>query len=181
MVTVYAILDVAVLAIGAGVQAGEQGYGVDLVLGRGVFVLEAALVALGAGPAEEVVVAELVAVLTLLNRLERGRVDRDRAVQATGAGVPGRLGGGRGRGFEATARADTPALLRFRGSVTCGGGLAFCVIVAYEMPPAAMGPETIKGVKEAELIDLGTSLSPRNISFRRKILAPVDSISRTVG
>lgn len=97
MVTVYAILDVAVLAIGAGVQAGEQGYGVDLVLGRGVFVLEAALVALGAGPAEEVVVAELVAVLTLLNRLERGRVDRDRAVQATGAGVPGRLGRGQGQ------------------------------------------------------------------------------------
>lgn len=72
-------------------------------------------------------------------------------------------------------------LLSGMGSVICGGGLAFCVIVAYEMLPGADGAETMEGVEEAELTDLWTSLSPLKISLMDIILAPVASISRTVG
>lgn len=90
---------------------------------------------------------------------------------------PGFQGGGSGL----RARDAEFVLFSASGSVICGGGLAFCVIVAYEILPATEGAEVIDGVEEAELIDLCTSLSPLNISLIDRMLAPVDTISLTVG
>lgn len=90
---------------------------------------------------------------------------------------PGFHGGGRGLG----ARDAMFVVLSAMGRVICGGGLAFCVIVAYEKLPGAEGAEAMEGVEELELTDLCTSLSPRKISLIDKMLAPVFAISCTVG
>ena len=90
---------------------------------------------------------------------------------------PGFQGGGCGLG----TRPVLTGVLSGMGSVICGGGLAFDVTVAYEMPPGAGVAETMDGVELAEVVDLFTSLTPRKTSLMVMILAPVASNSRTVG
>ena len=57
MVSVYTVFELAVLAVEAGIQAAEEGDGIEFVLGGLVIVFEAAVNALGTGPAEVVVIA----------------------------------------------------------------------------------------------------------------------------
>ncbi len=111
--SIYAFPVLAVLAMGARVLAREHGNGVNLLAVRLVVVDKVARLALGARPTQEVVVAQLVRVLALLDRLHDGDVDGDGLVEAAGAGVPvgllgrdglvlgraaGAGGGGGGRG-----------------------------------------------------------------------------------
>ena len=82
------ILDIAILSIRAGVEASQKGNGDQLVLGRLVPVLKHAGVALAAGAAQIMVVAELVVVPALLDVVQRGLRDLEGRVEAAGAGVP---------------------------------------------------------------------------------------------
>lgn len=104
VVSVYALPVFAVLAVRARVLPRQDRNGINL-LGVGlVDVHKVAAVALGAGPAEEMVVAKLVSVLALLDGIHDGDVDDNGFVEAARAGVPVRLLGrdllvlGRGRG-----------------------------------------------------------------------------------
>lgn len=88
MVSINTILDIAVLSIRAGVEASQKGNGDKLVRGRLVPVLKHAGVALAAGAAQVMVVAELVVVSALLDVVQRGLGDLEGGVESAGAGVP---------------------------------------------------------------------------------------------
>lgn len=85
---INAVLDIALLPVGAGVEARQEGDGDQLVLGRAVAVLKQAGAALAAGPAQVVVVAELVVVFAFLDVVERCLGDLQRGVEAARAGFP---------------------------------------------------------------------------------------------
>lgn len=88
MVTVDAVLDIAVLAVHAGVQARQVRNSLQLLLGRLVLVLEDAFVALGARAAEVVVIAEFCVSSAPLRALQDDGGDGERGVQAAVAGDP---------------------------------------------------------------------------------------------
>jgi len=71
MMAVNAILHVAVLAIGTRIQSSQKSDGIDLVLGRLVFVLKATTLSLGTRTPEVMIVAQFVAVLPLLDAVKR--------------------------------------------------------------------------------------------------------------
>lgn len=93
MMSVDAILSLAVLAQGARIQPGQKRNGVELVRRRLIIVHKRAAVALAARSSQEVVVADLVIILTSLHCFENGLDDRDRLVQTPSARIPLGLGG----------------------------------------------------------------------------------------
>ncbi len=86
--SVYTFPVLAVLAVGARILTRQDGNGVNLLAVGLVVVHKVAAVALGARAAEEVVVAQLVRVLALLDGVHDGHVDDDGLVEPTRAGVP---------------------------------------------------------------------------------------------
>lgn len=93
MMPINTVLQITVLALGARVQPSEESDGLELFAVGPVLVLEATLVALDAWSTQVVIVAELGAILALLNRFEDCLVAGNERIHAAGTGVPG----GRGR------------------------------------------------------------------------------------
>lgn len=69
MVPVNTVLGIAVLPERAGIQPRQPSNRIEFITRGPVIVHKRAAITLGARPAEEVVVAELVAVLALLDRV----------------------------------------------------------------------------------------------------------------
>ena len=90
---VNTVISIAVLTHGAGIHTRQIQYGLELFLCGLVLVDKLTGIAFGAGPAQEVIVAQFVVVLSLLDRLEHIRVDIDGLVQTTGSRIPLGLGG----------------------------------------------------------------------------------------
>jgi hypothetical protein len=88
MMPINTILHVTALAVRARVEARQEGNGDQLLLGGPVLVLKHAGGALGARPAQVVVVAEFVVVAALLDVVEGRLRDLEGRVEAAGAGVP---------------------------------------------------------------------------------------------
>lgn len=89
MVSVNTKLQLAVLAVETGVEAGEVRDGFQIFVRRFVLVLEAALVAFRAGTPQVVVVAELVVCGSAFDLVEDGGVDGYGGIEAAGTGHPG--------------------------------------------------------------------------------------------
>lgn len=125
MVSINTILDIAVLSIRAGVEASQKGNGDKLVRGRLVPVLKHAGVALAAGAAQVMVVAELVVVSALLDVVQRGLGDLEGG---------GRVRGGRGSYVEEVSRgscACVRALVLTKAlALTAEDGLRWPVLAA---------------------------------------------------
>ena len=86
--SINTILNLTPLPIRARIEPRQKCNGDQLVLGRPVLVLKGAGGALGAGPAQVVVVAQLVVVAALLDGIEGGLRDVQGGIEAAGAGVP---------------------------------------------------------------------------------------------
>ena len=86
--SINTILHLTPLPIGARIEPRQKRNGNQLVLGGPVLVLESACGTLGAGPAQVVVVAQLVVVAALLDGVEGCLGDVQGGVEAAGAGVP---------------------------------------------------------------------------------------------
>lgn len=80
MMTVNAIFNLTVLAIGARIQASQEGYGSPLRLVWSIFVFKTARVALGTRAAQVMVIAKFVVVLSFLDVVQSGLVDLQRRV-----------------------------------------------------------------------------------------------------
>lgn len=144
MVAVDAVLHLARLSVRAGVEARQQGDGRQLVLGRLVPVLKHAGRALAAGPAQVVVVAELVVVFALLDPVQRRRRDLEQRVEAARAGFPvsrqsvaasakrreEEKATHHGAGFGAGCWRPELADLAWMGNVSTGGGVPFLMTLA---------------------------------------------------
>jgi hypothetical protein len=88
MMPINTILHLTALPVRARIKARQEGNGHQLLLGGPVLVLKHAGGALGARPAQVVVVAEFVVVAALLDVVEGRLRDLEGRVQAAGAGVP---------------------------------------------------------------------------------------------
>ncbi len=88
MMSINTILNLTPLPIRARIEPRQERNGDQLVLGGPVLVLESACGTLGAGPAQVVVVAQLVVVAALLDGVEGCLGDVQGGVEAAGAGVP---------------------------------------------------------------------------------------------
>lgn len=88
MMTINTILHLTPLPVRARVQPRQKGNGNQLLFRRPVLVLKHAGGALGARPAQVVVVAELVVVAALLDVVEGRLGYLEGRVDAAGAGVP---------------------------------------------------------------------------------------------
>lgn len=88
VMSVYAVLLFAVLAVGARVLPRQDGDCLELVRRGLVFMHKLARIELGTGAAQEVVVAQIVLALSLLDALHGRDADGDGLVEAAGPGVP---------------------------------------------------------------------------------------------
>ena len=94
--SIYAFPVLAFLAVRAGVLSCKNSNGVNL-LGVGLVVVDkVAGLALGARTAEEVVIAELIRVLALLDSFHDSYIDSNGLIQAASARIPVRLLGRNG-------------------------------------------------------------------------------------
>ncbi len=80
MMAVDAIINIAILPVGAGVEAGKEGNSVFLVFIRAVIMHETAVVALRTRPTKEVIIAQFVVVFSFLNRLQSYLIQGYRSV-----------------------------------------------------------------------------------------------------
>lgn len=66
---INAVIHITILTVSAWIQAGKKGNSVDLVSCGVIVMLKTTLIPFGAGPAEEVVIAELAIILSFLDIL----------------------------------------------------------------------------------------------------------------
>lgn len=76
MMSIDAIIHIAVLSVGAGIKASKEGDGVFFVFIWVVIVDKTALGTLGTRPTEEVVITQLVVILSFLDIVKSGLVQR---------------------------------------------------------------------------------------------------------
>lgn len=112
MMSVNAILHITVLSVSTWIQPSQKRNGDLLVVCWPVLVFKAARVALGAGAAKIVVVAQLGIVFAFLDVVQRRLVHMERRVDSTRSGVPG---GGLGRLGWDVLRRDRHGERRRRG------------------------------------------------------------------
>jgi hypothetical protein len=72
--SIDAIINIAILSVGAGIEASKEGDSVFLIFIGAIIVHETALVTLRTRTTKEVVIAQLVVIFSFLNSLQRGLV-----------------------------------------------------------------------------------------------------------
>lgn len=98
MVSIDTVLDLAILAVRARIEAGEECNCVDLVFRRSVLVLEAAGVTFGTWASQIMIVAELAAVFSFFDTVQCCLRNLNRRVYAAQSRIPRRLLAGLGLG-----------------------------------------------------------------------------------
>jgi hypothetical protein len=88
VMSIYAFPVLAFLAVRAGVLSRKNSNGVNLLAVGLVVVDKVASLALGARSPQEVVIAELIRVLALLDRVHDSYIDSNGLIEAAGAGIP---------------------------------------------------------------------------------------------
>lgn len=92
VMSINAVLDIALLPAGAGVQTSQMSNGVDFVVVGPILVLEAAFVTFGAWASQIVVVTQLAGSRSFLDVIQRNLVNGDGRIKPTRSRIPsGRL------------------------------------------------------------------------------------------
>lgn len=88
VMSIYAILQFAVLPIHTRIQSSEVGYGFEVFLCSLVIVLEATLVTLGAGSAQIMIITEFVGRRTSFYFIKNGGINSNGLIEAAGTRIP---------------------------------------------------------------------------------------------
>lgn len=91
VMSIYAVLNLTILAVSAGIETGEECNRVFFVTRRPVLVLETARVAFHTWASQIVIVAKLAAVFSFFDTIQSRLRNLNRRIYAAISGVPRRL------------------------------------------------------------------------------------------